>query len=355
MNKKSKSIIKGTSLFANIGISETYFKRNGIDIVLANELIQKRCDFYRFLYPDVEMVCGDINDEKIFKKLVSSHIKKKADFLIATPPCQGMSIAGKMDPEDPRNKLIIQVIQFIKETRPANILIENVPGMIKFSIIVNDKPIKIVDYIKENLEPLGYIINYNVLDAADYGTAQYRKRAIFLISKIKKWDFPKKMKHITVREVIGDLPSLESGEISGIKYHSAKKHNPNHILWMKHTPTGKTAFENPIYYPQKDNRRIKGYPTTYKRIDWDRPSPTVTMCNGAISSQNNVHPGRLKEDGTYSDARVLTILEILRIMGLPDDWPIPNWASDNFIRQVIGEGFPPKFAESCIKTMPRND
>ena len=355
MIQKPNSIIKGTSLFTNIGISETYFKRNGIDIVLANELIKKRCDFFSFLYPDVEMVCGDITDEKVFQRLVKSHIENNSDFLIATPPCQGMSIAGKMNPDDPRNKLIIQVIRFIQETRPTNIIIENVPAILKFSILVKDESIRIVDYIKENLEPLGYIINYDVLDAADYGTPQYRKRAIFLISKIEKWNFPQKSKHISVREVIGELPSLESGETSDIKYHSAKNHNPNHILWMKHTPTGRTAFENPIYYPQKDNRRIKGYPTTYKRIDWDRPSPTVTMCNGAVSSQNNVHPGRLKDDGTYSDARVLSILEIIRIMGLPDDWPIPKWASDNFIREVIGEGFPPKFAESCIKTMPRND
>ncbi len=355
MSQKVQKTIKGTSLFTNIGISETYFKDNGIDIVLANELIQKRCDFFSFLYPGSEMICGDITNEKVFKTLVEKHKEKKCDFLIATPPCQGMSVAGKMNPNDPRNTLIIQVIHFIKETRPSNIIMENVPGILKFSILVNNRPIKIIDYIKENLEPLEYTINYNVLDAADYNTPQYRKRAIFLISKIRKWNFPKKSKHITVREVIGDLPSLESGETSNIKYHSAKVHNDNHILWMKHTPTGKTAFDNPVFYPQKDQRRIKGYSTTYKRIDWDRPAPTVTMCNGAISSQNNVHPGRLKSDGTYSDARVLSILEIIRIMGLPDDWPIPSWASDNFIRQVIGEGFPPRFAESCIKTMPRYD
>lgn len=352
MKNSSKLEIKGTSLFSNIGISETYFKDNGINIVLANELIPKRCDFFSYLYPNTEMICGDITDENIFKKLITKHKQYGCDFLIATPPCQGMSIAGKMDPQDPRNNLIIQVIRFIQETRPKNIIIENVPGILKFSIVVDNKPIKITNYIKNKLVPLGYYINFDVLDAADYDTPQHRKRAIFLISKIKQWEFPPKSRHITVRDVIGELPSLESGDTSHIKYHNAKIHNENHILWMKHTPTGKTAFNNPTYFPKKNNRRIKGYTTTYKRIDWDRPSPTVTMCNGAISSQNNVHPGRLKKDGTYSDARVLTILEIIRIMGLPDDWNIPPWASDNFIRQVIGEGFPPKFAENCIKTMP---
>ena len=121
---------------------------------------------------------------------------------------------------------------------------------------------------------------------------------------------------------------------------------------MKHTPTGKTAFDNKEFYPQKNGRRIKGYSTTYKRIKWDKPAPTITMCNGGISSQNNVHHGIKQKDGTYSNARVLSILEIMRLMGLPDNWNIPNWASENFIRQVIGEGFPPKFVETLIYTIP---
>lgn len=346
-------MINGISLFANVGIGETFFKENGVNIVASNELIEKRAKFYSHLYPDSQMVCGDIGNPEVFDKLIQLYKENNCDFLMSTPPCQGMSVAGKMKKDDPRNSLIIHTIKFIKETLPSNIIIENVPQMIKFSILVDGEEIKILDYIFNELKPLGYHINYGVLNSADYGTPQTRKRAIFLISKIRKWEFPEKMDEITVRDVIGDLPSLESEEKSDIKWHYAKKHNPKHILWMKHTPTGRTAFENEIYYPQKDGRRIRGYNTTYKRIDWDKPAPSITMCNGAVSSQNNVHPGRKLEDGTYSDARVLSILEILRLTGLPDDWNIPEWASENLIRQVIGEGFPPKFAAKLLETMPR--
>ena len=108
------------------------------------------------------------------------------------------------------------------------------PGILKFSIKVNGKQVKIVDYISSELKKLNYYINYAVLDAADYGTPQHRKRAIFLLSRFKEWKFPKKQSLITVRDAIGDLPSLESGEKSNIKYHNAKEHNKNHILWMKH-------------------------------------------------------------------------------------------------------------------------
>lgn len=244
-------MIYGCSLFSNVGIDETYFEKNGIKMVLANELINKRCEFYKYLYPDAEMICGDITQSSIFDILVKKYKEKGCKFLIATPPCQGMSQAGKMDENDIRNRLIIDTIQFIKETLPDNILIENVPGILKFSINVNGKYVKIIDYISSELSKLKYFINYSVLDAADYGTPQYRRRAIFLISKYKKWEFPEKQPLITVRDAIGDLPSLESGEKSNLKYHNAKEHNKNHILWMKHTPTGKTALDNTIFFQIK--------------------------------------------------------------------------------------------------------
>ena len=200
---------------------------------------------------------------------------------------------------------------------------------------------------------MGYIINPVVVDAAEFGTPQSRKRAIFLISKSSKWELPTKQKKITVREMIEHLPTLESGGTSAIKYHNAKTHNDRHISFLKQTPTGKTALHNKVHYPKKvDGTRIKGYDTTYKRIEWDKPSPTITMANGSVSSQNNVHPGRLNKDGTYSDARVLTLKEIFILTGLPDDWTPPEWASENLIRQVIGEGVPPMLIDSLLSTMP---
>jgi DNA (cytosine-5)-methyltransferase 1 len=347
-------MIKGISLFANVGIDEHYLKEIGVEIVVSNELLRKRADFYQHLYPKSNMICGDITDKNIYEKLSKEYKDSGCDFVLATPPCQGMSIAGKMKENDVRNTLIINVIDFIKENQPSNALIENVPGILKFSIKINQKIKKIVDYIKEELEPFGYIVNYDVVCASDYNTPQYRKRAIFLISKIKKWDFPKKHKHITVEQAIGDLPSLESGEIcKDKKYHYSKVHNKNHILWLRNTPTGKTALDNKVHYPNIDGRKIKAFSTSYKRIDWHRPAPTITMGNGGISSQNNVHPGKRNKDGTYTDARVLTILELLRLSGLPDDWDIPEWASDKLIREVLGESFPPKFCLSLMATIPR--
>ena len=95
---------------------------------------------------------------------------------------------------------------------------------------------------------------------------------------------------------------------------------------MKHTPSGKSAFSNPIYYPQKkDGTKIKGYESSYRRIRWDAPAPTITIRNDCIASQRNVHPGRELPDGTYSDARVLTPLELMILNSLPANGTSPDF------------------------------
>lgn len=343
-------VFRGLSLFANVGIAETYLKNIGFPIVLANELLQDRARFYKEIH-NHEVISGSITNDSVFNEIINQSKKMEVNFILATPPCQGMSMAGKMKEDDPRNSLIIKAMDAFVNLLPEFMLIENVPQMFKTSIVVNGKVINIKDYIQSIINKYGYKVKFDVFDAADYGTPQNRKRSFTRIYKEKyNWEEPIKQSWITVKDSIGDLPSLESGEKSNInKYHYAKKHNANHINWMKHTPTGKTAHDNAVYYPQKDGRKIKGFATTYKRMSWDKPAPTITMANGSISSQNNVHPGRLKADGTYSDARVLTLLEIFRLTGLPDNWNPPSWASENLIRQVIGEAIPPRLVESILR------
>ena len=102
--------MRGLSLFSGAGIGETYLSRIGIDIVVANELVAKRANLYKALNPNCHMVCGDITDSKIFSEIIDN--SKGIEFLIASPPCQGMSVAGKNRQqddmvEDERNYLII--------------------------------------------------------------------------------------------------------------------------------------------------------------------------------------------------------------------------------------------------------
>jgi len=340
----------GLSLFSSAGIGETYIN-DYVDIKLSNELVKNRCELYKHFHPNTEIICGDIKDK--YDEILEKSIKYKIDFILATPPCQSFSKAGKQEICDHRDILFLHVINISKIIKPKYILIENVPEFIKLNIDIDNKTTTVLEVIQNGLSDF-YNINYDILNAADYNTAQNRKRAIILLSlkSEREWKiYRPKLKKLTVFDMISHLPNLESGESSNIHpWHKAKTHNDNHILWMKHTPTGKTAFDNEVHYPQKDGRKIKGFRTTYKRIEWDSPAPTITMANGSISSQNNVHPGNMK-NGLYDNARVLTVYELMLLSGLDDKWVPPSNCPDNLLRHVLGECVPPLLIRYLMEGM----
>lgn len=345
-SKKNAKHLRGVSLFSSAGIGETFFEDMGIQIIVANELLQDRADFYSRLYPKTKMVVGDILDNKIFKKIIDS--SKNIDLLLATPPCQGMSIAGKNRNlhtmhKDMRNLLVFKVIDFIKIKTPKYILIENVPNFLRAKLPFEGQMYSLEEILKK-LFSNQYEIETKIVDTSEYGIPQRRQRALVkMYRKGLQWEWPKKRKMVTVREAIGSLPSIEAGEITNIPWHFARKHSPSHILWMRHTPTGKSAFENKYFYPKKENgKKIKSYMTTYRRIKWDEPSPTITMRNDAISSQLNVHPGRKLKNGTYSDARVLTPRELMILCSLPQNWTgFSLDVPESLMRKCLGESVPP--------------
>jgi DNA (cytosine-5)-methyltransferase 1 len=353
-------MLKGASMFSSAGVGETYFKKAGIDIVVANELLPKRGKFYQEMYPTSKMIVGDIRNKKTkddFIELIHDDVK----FLVATPPCQGISNLGKNRNlydklKDSRNYLVFDILDVIDKKDFDYIMIENVPGFLKILLPYKNE-LKSVIEILEDKYSKKYIIESKILNAKDYGVPQSRPRAIIKMFKKKlRWPWPKQEKEITLKDVIWDLPSLESGEKSNIKFHNAREHLDTHILWMKHTPTGCSAHDNIKYYPvKKDGERIKGFNATYKRMRWDAPAPAVTMRSDAISSQENVHPGRKLSDGTYSDARVLTLRELFIISSLPAEWNIPTWATDTFLRQIIGEAVPPMLSYNIVKGIGKND
>lgn len=159
------------------------------------------------------MICGDIQDDDIFNQGLVKSKEKDVKFLIATPPCQGMSPAGKKDPKDARNNLITSVVEMVEQLNPDYVLIENVMQVLKTKIYYDEEYVLIPDYLKVRL---GDKYNFNdsqVIDSKYYGVPQQRKRAIVLLAKKttnKHWDFPEKSEDfVTVRDAIGDLPSLD--------------------------------------------------------------------------------------------------------------------------------------------------
>jgi DNA (cytosine-5)-methyltransferase 1 len=349
---------KGLSLFSSAGIAEFGFKNTNIDILLSNELLRKRTDVHKFWHPHVQTIDGDITSPLVKSKIIKRSKELDIDFVFATPPCQGVSLIGKNKSNeqmltDERNYLIFSVIDIIKKLKPKVILIENVSRFLKIKYWI-DSEFKTIEEILNKEFGKKYNINCGLYNARKYGIPQNRERAIikmWLKSENIKWNEPIEQKEITLKEAIGYLPSLESGEKSQIKNHYARSHTKDHITFMRHTPTGKSAFENKVHYPinHKTGKRLKGYAATYKRMSWDKPAPTITMRNDCISSQSNVHPGRKISEDCYSDARVLTLRELFILSSMNPDLDIPEFVSDSQIRYMIGEAVPPRLINEIVK------
>lgn len=377
---------KALSLFSSAGVAETYFGKHGVDVKVASELLPARVNLYRHLYPSVKMFQGDITDKDNFRNVINEAIKEGCNFILATPPCQGMSSAGLQKKDDPRNKLILSVIDAIKEIKPMFAMIENVPEILSTSIEYNGEWILINKLL---IQELGEQYSFNerkVVNAMNYGVAQSRERCVYLLSRKDvgiKWEFPIPSQKVeTMRDAIGDLPSLdpEVTDVSeeemlrlfpdfykkkeaGLKvsrWHYPPKHKLRHVIAMMHTPEGNTAWNNQIFYPTlKDGTKSKGYKNTYKRQWWDKPAYTITKYTSRIGSQENGHPGHAIVDSkdererVWSDARTMTIFELMRLTSLPDDWNLPEGISTNVVREILGEGVPPRLLEKALIELER--
>ena len=292
-----------------------------------------------------------------------------------------MSTAGKMQKDDPRNKLVMVAVAAIKDISPKFAIIENVPAILQTKILI-DGQWKLIDtYLKEELGDSYFFNTRPIVNAMNYGVAQSRERCIYLLARKDQgftWEFPPPSDKITtMRDAIGDLPSLdpyvsdisqeerdalfpdyEKKKQAGLaisKWHYPPSQKIRHVIAMMHTPEGCSAWSNKIYYPTLANgTKSKGYKNTYKRQWWDKPAYTVTRYTSRLGSQENGHPGRPLNDyqdeerRLWSDPRVMTVFELMRLFSLPDDWNIPEWAGHNLIREIIGEGVPPRLLEAAI-------
>lgn len=351
-------IIKYTSLFSCAGIGETFNSDIGLIATVSNELLGDRARYYQAKYKTSTMIPGDIMDDEVFNKLVQLHIDKGCKLCLNSCPCQDFSTAGTRDTSNPRAFLYERSLQFLEKVNAVNeyVFIENVPAFLTAKL---DGITPILSIIKDKLYALGYkYISHAILDPADYGVAQHRERAFIIASKKGPWKFPKKENSIvTIRDAIGHLPSLESGEYSDIIYHYAPYWSKRCVEIMKHTPSGCSAYLNP--YPWKpikeDGTDCSFYRSAWCRADWDKPSGAILMKSAGMGGVISCHPGRLLEDGTYSDARAFTPKELMLLSSLPDNYKVPAFAinDDELIRDIIGECVCPLMERKILELIPR--
>ncbi len=163
-------MIKGVSLFSGAGGMDIGFKKAGIDVVLANELNKDACNTFASNHPEVELLRGDIIT--FYDRFRSM---KDVDIVFGGPPCQGFSVAGKMDPDDERSQLIWRYLEVVDIIHPKVFVMENVKALGEL-----EKWGEIRKRYIDTVTKMGYYCNYTVLNSAEFGVSQKRERVFFI-------------------------------------------------------------------------------------------------------------------------------------------------------------------------------
>lgn len=351
------------SLFSSAGVGCFGFKTHGFECVATNELLDRRMKIQKLNSKckyESGYITGDITSELVQNQILSeiSFWKKnenmdKLDVLIATPPCQGMSTANyKKNNEINRNSLVVEAIHLVNEIEPRIFIFENVRSFLTTMCIDKDEEkLEIKDCIYKHLSEK-YNLYHKVVNFMDYGVPSSRPRTIVIGTLKSEINFtplnlfPLKRKPITVREAIGDLPSLKYGERdSRDLFHSFRVYPQYMQEWIQDLKEGQTAFDNE--FDKKPYKIVHGERQILKsghmgnkfcRMYWDKPAPCITTRNDQLASQSTIHP---------TDDRVLSIRELMRVMSIPDTF---KWvenetekeigSNETLIRQSIGEAVP---------------
>lgn len=374
------------SLFSSAGVGCYGFKLEGFECVSTIELIERRLQVQKYNNKckyESGYICGDITlsstKDLLYKEIQKWEKKEKIkniDVVIATPPCQGMSVANhkKNDKEIVRNSLVIESIKIIKKIHPTYFVFENVPAFMKTICTDCDgKDKTIADAIDTNLGE-DYVFVSKIINFKNYGACSSRSRTV-VIGVLKSIAenvspaelFPNYSKEKTLREVIGDLPSLNMmGEIDESDiYHFFRKYPEHMRSWIHDLQEGQSAFDNTDDM-KKPHQIIDGEiiininknADKYTRQYWDKVGPCVHTRNDQLASQNTIHP---------VDDRVFSIRELMLMMTVPFSFKWSQYDLDYLnalsikekekylkkeeikIRQSLGEAVPTIIFQSIAK------
>ncbi len=327
----TKLVMKIASLFSGCGGLDLGFTNVGFKMVYAN-------DFDKMCWETFEKNHSVKIDGRSIVEVKSEEIPN-ADGFIGGPPCQSWSLAGEMRGiKDKRGQLFYEYIRILKDKKPKFFLAENVPGIISKTHLPTFKNI-----IKE-FENVGYNVTYKLLNAADYGVPEERKRVIVVGFRKElgiNFEFPEpthseagktKPKWVSLKEAIGNLP----------KSIPAKEKNKTN---------DELEFSN-------QEHMNGGFSTIYmsrnRRKNWDEPSFTIQAggrhapLHPSSAKMVNVGPDEWKFEGENPKHRRLSVRECARIQTFPDDF-IFYYTNIADGYKMIGNAVPVKLAEVIAK------
>ena len=354
-NRENKhNRLNAVDLFSGAGGFTQGFMQAGYNVLLAVDIDEYAARIHVKNHPDVPFIHGDLTDPEIKSKVQQIIGLRKVDVLVGGPPCQGFSIFGhrrfinsrNFNPsEDDRNNLVDVFWQYVELLEPDWVIMENVPGFTSLSEGYY------FNRAKETAKNLGYRVEHNILNAADYGVPQIRHRFIFIATKtdyIIPWPKPKffenpkewQKPYRTVGEVLTNLDSKASYET--YPNHIPPKHHPIIVERFSYILEGKKL--DPDILPDrlkpglKTGKLVKNYSHVFRRLDRLKPSTAMVPGHNAFP----IHPWL---------NRTLTIREVARIQTLPDNYVFEGPIINQGLQ--VGNAFPCLLAQTLAERLQR--
>lgn len=342
---KNKSKFTAIDLFSGAGGLTVGLKAAGFKVVAAAEIDKDAVNTYRANHPEVQVIHKDIREIKGREILKIADVKK-IDLIAGCPPCQGFSkLTVRNEKSDPRNQLVIEMSRMVEELKPKICMMENVPGL-------DGRGSPLLRMFENKLESLGYVITKKVLQLADYGVPQSRRRLVLLAGRGFKVDLPEptharisdgtNKAWIALRKVLGKTGkpiSYSEAKLSGgpqkYGWHVIRDLKPISIERLKHLIPGGSRMALPRRLRPKCHKTAKGFQNVYGRMSWDEVAPTMTSGCTTLSAGRFGHP---KEN------RTISVREAALIQTFPKTYRFKAEMIEKAC-ELVGNALPCKFAK----------
>lgn len=343
--------LKAVEIFSGGGGLAVGLRDAGFETVAAVELEPHAAATFKANHPTVQVFRQDVRTVK--GEMILPLAGGSIDVLAACPPCQGFSsLTSKWKKEDDRNALVAEVGRLAEELRPQAIMMENVPGLAQ-------KGRPLFDALLEQLDSLGYETNWSVLQVADFGVPQRRRRLVMLAGLGFSIDMPTAThsrtgdeglpKWRTVREAIGTMKepvtfpeAKERGGAQAFDWHVVRQLSPANVERLKRSKPGGNWEDIPEELRVECHRGgYKGFPNVYGRMVWDEPSGTITAGCTTLSKGRFGHPEK---------DRTISLREAALLQTFPEDY---RFETPHFERacEIVGNALPCVFAEAVARAV----
>lgn len=339
-------------LFAGAGGLSLGFQNAGFRVLAGVDNDPSAMVTFANNFPDSRALVADLS---LTDSILTEHLKgESADVIVGGPPCQGFSLAGFRNEFDPRNELLKNYLSVVEFFRPKAVVIENVPSML--SLYGG----RAGDAIRDGLSALDYQLHEAILNSADYGVPQNRRRVFFVATRSDlEWDysFPEPTTReapLTTWDAISDLPPLRSGLGAPEQPYRSKPKTP----YQDSMRSGSTTLFNheAVNHHEKTRSTIALVPDGGSYKDLPECLQNTRRVNIAWTRMNSKKPCFTIDAGHnhhfhYKENRVPTVRESARIQSFPDSF-IFNGNRGSQYRQV-GNAVPPLVAEAIARELKK--